>query len=261
MTLYTLDWYNHIMKNTLENLGLDQTEARVYLALLELGPSTVSEVTSTADITRTLGYHVLEKLENYNLVKSVSRGTSSKKRYIAEHPEKVVQFVQDKKTSWERKLEEAQKNLPSLLSLYKIADKPTLKFSEGIEGVKSVSRGTLSAATPIISIVNLDIRNDEELITEIKETREKNKSIRTLVIGDSTWVSNLPDKINCRTVDPGALPGISDFIGELTIYENKLSIVSPTEFDYISFTIESELLTTLMKGMFHLAWLNGNPLV
>ncbi len=248
------------MKNILENLGLDQTEAKIYLALLELGPSTVTEITSTADITRTLGYHVLEKLENHNLVKSVSRGTSSKKTYIAEHPEKIIQFVQDKKTSWERKFELAQKQLPNLLSLYKIADKPTLKFSEGIEGVRSVSRGTLSSVTPAISIVNINSQRDEELIEIIRETRANKSNIRSLVVGNTGWTSGITNTSSYRIIDEKVLPGISDFKGELTIYENKLSISTPTEFDYISFTIESELLIAIIKGMFELAWVNADSI-
>jgi sugar-specific transcriptional regulator TrmB len=56
------------MENLISQLGLDETEGKVYLALLELGPATVDEITKKAGINRTLGYYALEKLGWYGLV-------------------------------------------------------------------------------------------------------------------------------------------------------------------------------------------------
>ncbi len=119
------------MQKLLEKSGLDDTEAKVYLALLELGPSTVTEITSKANITRTLGYHVLEKLGWQGLVDEAGdRGR--RLHYVAKHPRHLLQFVKNKKTSVERQLAELAEHLPEIVSLYKIAEKPVVRSQAGV---------------------------------------------------------------------------------------------------------------------------------
>jgi len=85
------------MNSLFQKFGLDETEARVYSALLTLGSGTVTEVTSTADVTRTLGYSVLEKLQSYGLVKNVSRETSKKKIFYCGESRKNSEFCGEEK--------------------------------------------------------------------------------------------------------------------------------------------------------------------
>lgn len=240
------------MKNMLTQLGLDKTEAGIYLALLELGTANVTEITSTAGVTRTLGYHTLDKLVSYGLVKSVSRGTSAKKVFAVENPERLVSFVEEKKNNWEKKLSDAKKNLPDFLSMYALESKPTLKFYDGIEEVKSVSRETLLSATAVQRIINLPSTNDSQLSEYIQNAsislQKADLNVRTLYI-DGTKNSKKE-----KSISSALLPGIADFIGELTIYEHKISIVSPSKYDTIGFTIDSEMLSALLKATFELAW-------
>ena len=60
------------MENLIKDLGLEENEAKVYQALLELGPSTVSQITKKAGITRTFGYQILQKLSIHGFVNRVS---------------------------------------------------------------------------------------------------------------------------------------------------------------------------------------------
>lgn len=82
------------MINLLKNIGLEESETKIYLALLELSSSSVSEITNRAGITRTLGYHMLNKLSWNNLVSRVK--TKGKKIiFTAEYPRRVIQFAQN----------------------------------------------------------------------------------------------------------------------------------------------------------------------
>ena len=63
----------------LTSLGLQDNEARVYLALLELGRGNVTEVSKAAGLNRTSGYDILERLGTLGLV---SRSTLGKKKLI-----------------------------------------------------------------------------------------------------------------------------------------------------------------------------------
>src|SRR4051812_25054594 len=69
---------------SIEDLGLSQKEARVYLANLMLGPATVQKIADQSGIKRVTTYVILESLNNLGLV---SQSTKGKKTYfVAEEP-------------------------------------------------------------------------------------------------------------------------------------------------------------------------------
>lgn len=184
------------MSNSLGDFGLDANETKVYQALLELGPSTVSQITKKAGITRTFGYQLLEKLSIYGLVNRVS-GKGSKICYAAEHPRQLMQFVQNRKKQWERQLKEVERCLPGLVSLYKVAEKPVVKYQEGIEGVKAIFRQTLDSKEEIFSILDIEGWNASELHKfgkEYNRERSERKVKEKILILDTPqgrdWMKN-----------------------------------------------------------------------
>jgi len=88
------------MFDILKKIGLEDTDAKIYLSLLQLGPSTATEISRKAGISRTLSYHALEKLGWLGLVNRAS-GKRKKLQFFVEHPKNLVQFVKDKKNVWE----------------------------------------------------------------------------------------------------------------------------------------------------------------
>ncbi|MBT3418990.1 MAG: hypothetical protein HN726_03980 [Candidatus Magasanikbacteria bacterium] len=251
------------MEQELEQFGLDESEAKIYLALLHLGPSSVTEITNKADITRTLGYHVLEKLCTYGLVKNVSQGTK-KKQYVAEHPSNVVRFVEERKENWERKLKEAEQRLPNLLSLYKIADKPVVQYQEGVEGIKTLYLQSLESTTEVISILDLDsfeIGEIKDFVSGCARIRKKKQiKERSLVLDTPIARERFKEMFHeeqfaqCRWIDPSKLPGIVGFGGMLSVFEDKAMVTIIPRPGQAGMVIESTILTTLLKGLFDLAW-------
>ena len=69
------------LQEQLENLGLQVNEVKIYLALLELGKGTVSQISKIAHLNRTTGYDILERICLYGIA---NRSSVGKKRiYIA----------------------------------------------------------------------------------------------------------------------------------------------------------------------------------
>ncbi|MCG2690241.1 hypothetical protein L6252_03105, partial [Candidatus Parcubacteria bacterium] len=129
-----------INKKQLTNVGLSDKQAGVYLALLELGPSTVSEVSRRAGINRTTGYDILEMLVAEQLVSPLGKGKI--KKYVAENPEKIINFAQNQIKRAQDILSEAKKLAPQLKSIYQKKEKPIVRFYEGKEGIKQVFENT-----------------------------------------------------------------------------------------------------------------------
>lgn len=112
----------------LKKLNLSEKEARVYLALLELGPATPYKIAKRARLKRPTAYVIAEELVEKGLIVQM---TGEKSRmYIARSPESYIEDV-------EQRVREAKKALPELNALQrKKSDKPNILYYEGVEGVK-----------------------------------------------------------------------------------------------------------------------------
>ena len=56
------------IEKQLKIIGLSENEIAIYLALLELGKGTVSEISRKASLNRTTGYDILNRLTNKKLI-------------------------------------------------------------------------------------------------------------------------------------------------------------------------------------------------
>jgi len=140
----------------LQVLGLHLNEAKVYLSLLELGRATVSDISKAAQLNRTTGYNILERLSVYGLANRTTLG-GKKTMYIAEPPHRLKQYLENKKHQAERRLADVGSLLPDLQGLYKKENKPVIKFFEGTDGIKNIYWHTLESKSTIYSILDLSV--------------------------------------------------------------------------------------------------------
>lgn len=117
----------HLIK-PLKDLGLSEKEAGIYLALLQLGPSTPYQIAKKAGLKRPTAYVLAEELVAKGLI--VHMPGEDKKRYIARTPDTFIE-------AQEERLAAAKKILPELRSFQKgVNEKPSIMYFEGIEGLK-----------------------------------------------------------------------------------------------------------------------------
>lgn len=256
------------MQKTLNQTGLEESEAKVYTALLELGPSSVSEITKKAGITRTLGYHVLEKLGLYGLVDQAS-GKGKKIIYSAKHPRYLLQRAKNKKNQLERQLKKVEQKIPELISLYNIAEKPIIRYQEGLEGLKNIYSETLESKTEILSIADIegwDVPDLSKWGKDYNRERSKRKIHEKMLMLDTKtsrdWMKDYRGSFtytHYRWIKPEQLPQIADFKGEINVYENKVVIALLKKPNRMGIAIESEVLANILKSLFELAWQAGEP--
>ncbi|MBT7484662.1 hypothetical protein HN680_07870, partial [Candidatus Peregrinibacteria bacterium] len=145
------------MLEQLIKFGLPEKEAQIYLALLELGPSSVSEVSKRSKISRTNAYHLLNALLGKGMVSTASGDNSSKMVFVPEDPSRILQMLCNERDKYERLYNEAQKVLPELQSVYNKKDgKLKVRFFEGVEGVISAYEDTLTAETEILATASIE---------------------------------------------------------------------------------------------------------
>lgn len=126
--------YNMI--GELHQFGLSEKEAKVYLACLELGDCTASDIALKSNLPRTLVYDLLERLIDLGLISYSITGY--KKQFSAADPEELLRIIHEK--------EEAMVSiLPGLKQLQRIegVKRPRVEVYEGKEGMKTIMNNIL----------------------------------------------------------------------------------------------------------------------
>ena len=92
----------------LQQFGLSEKEARVYMALLEIGEASIGLITKKSGVKRTTVYDVIEELKVSSLVGMIKK--EKKTLYFAEDPRSLEGKLEERKESLKRML-------PELLSI------------------------------------------------------------------------------------------------------------------------------------------------
>lgn len=247
---------NDALHSSLLSLGLSDKESSVYLALLELGRSTVSKISRKADVNRATGYVILDSLVNMGLA-HIS-GKEPKQEYTAESPDNLVRLLREKKTKAEAALATAEALALELKSIQKKEDRPQVKFYEGVEGLKQVYEDTLTSKEAIRAFATIeDMHAALGNYFPAYYKRRANKGIFIRGIIPRTSLSIERVKHNEEEAREAILvpPEEFGFHPEIDIYDNKVMIASWRE--KLGIIIESKEIAEAMKTVFELSWIGA----
>lgn len=243
------------MLNQLKNLGLSENEAKVYMAMLELGPATVLEISAKAGVNRPTTYVQIESLKKMGLVSTQIKG--KKQIFIAESPEQLEFLIDRQKNELEQKKEELQKFLPELTNLFNISDsKPQVRFFEGKEGLIKMHSELLKSKTDeVVSFASTD--GLLKLFPNYPQTlssKRIQKGIRSRIIYSNSGgpVLKSHDESMLREakyVSPDRFP----FKSDIAIYGDNIS-VSALEGKVVGVLITHKELAESFRALFNLLW-------
>lgn len=119
-----------ILTAQLESLGISERESKVYLALLDIGPTTTSKIIRKTGISSSKIYDVLEKLEHKGLVTYILK--NKKKEFHPANPKKLFDLLKEKEST-------INEILPNLQRLYQnTAEEIQAEIYTGKEGIKAI---------------------------------------------------------------------------------------------------------------------------
>lgn len=143
-------------KSLFRNIGLTDSEIKVYLALLELGSITKGPIVDKSGVASSKIYELLEKLIQKGLVSYVIR--SGVKYFESAPPSRIVDYIKEKENKIKHQEEEAKRLLPEL----------ELKRSmAGIGSETQVFKGMKGASTSFDDILNELKQGDEYYVLGI----------------------------------------------------------------------------------------------
>lgn len=121
----------------LTRVGLTESLATAYLALLQNGRLRPPELAELTNETRTNAYSLLDKLVELKLARKAAVG--KKTAYEAEHPVALERFVQRQRDEALERERLAKDSLPELLNLYQLnSEKPGIRYYQGKPGIMEI---------------------------------------------------------------------------------------------------------------------------
>lgn len=240
--------------STLKEVGLEDNEARVYLALLKVGKGTASEVAKEADMKRPHVYHIIDRLKKEGYVQEFP--DKKVKEFSASSPQKILE---DART--------AAKNLrhmmPVLRSLEdKGGDKPRIEFFDDKEAIKSVFRMYNQGEEQRYFVTSIE-RLKDHFGQEVDSWIRKYKSGDIADFGKHLITDTKEDREWAKEVVPTGqevhiLPKDKKMEMDFAIVDDILGI---TSFDPIFIVvIHSQELANSAAQLFEMAWEMGQDI-
>lgn len=229
-------------------LGLSETETKVYLASLSLGPTSVQDIAKEAKLSRTATYDAVEELQKRGLLSTYVRG--KKRFFAAEEPEQAVAYFRDNVNKMESQLEVLLHALPEL-KLRVGGERPAVHFYEGDDGVFALFRDVAEVdpkqLDEVSNVEDVYSHLDEKFLLEVRKAIKPDRMrYRILHRGEAR---NPREGVQlCRLPDDMGM-----FHGDIWIYENRVAFVTFVG-KVVTVIVESKPFADTARVLFEAAW-------
>jgi sugar-specific transcriptional regulator TrmB len=234
----------------LSQIGLHETEARFYLAALELGEAPVRDIAAKAGISRTNAYDVFSRLLEQKLVTQVGGAAGKTMLVAAEDPEQLSELLDARR----RRLDVL---LPELRSLHNRAGKPRVRFFEGLDGIRTVLNETLAARSKqllgILSMRDLYEVPGRAWMDDLVSRRIEAGVFLRVVRSPVKDIPNVWPRSQSDLRDVRFAP--ADFVFTMTsyVYDENVALISSRRENF-AMTIESEEFAAMQRHLFEVLW-------
>lgn len=240
----------------LASIGITGNLYRLYSAAIEMGEAPIADIAAKAGLIRTTAYDAIGRLEQEGLVAvQIRRG----KRYVvAQDPSVLLERLEGRR----RMLDDL---MPQLRSMYNRAKgKPKIQYYEGIEGIRTALRDTLTVTDEpklirgILSMEELLQTPGEAEMNRYIEQRIQRGIWLNVIRSEQkdthpVWPSH-PDFLRTlRYCPPNMVLSMTTFI-----YDQRVCLISSKKEDY-ALVIDSVEFATMQGTLFDAIWELSRP--
>lgn len=232
----------------LKQLGLNQKEANVYLALLQLGEAQVNELANNTEIPRTSIYTQINSLINKGAADYYKRKTRT--YYVPVSPEKFLNI-------YKKNIKTFEEHLALFKKLEKIdTQKTAIKFVSGKEGINYIFDTILEEKNPILAISCIE--NLEQITKNyfeyfIEQRIRQNLPIK-LLTNDSGESQRLKTTDAKSIRETRFVPQKYRFDTANYIFGNKVALLSLKQTPIMGVLIDDAPIANTHRMYFDLIW-------
>jgi len=245
-----------MLEKYLQEIGLNEKEAAIYLALLQVDNASVVDLSKKTKINRSTVYVVVEGLMKKGLVTETQIG--KKVHYQAESPERLESFVERQKVVFEERSKRLADIIPQIKGVQREqGQRPVLKYFDGREAALNSNRDFFNTEDKEgvgYFMFNRDLIEeifDPKEIQEIQKIRpDKNIKGKSIYVATKTTLSS-NEMTERKKIDGEKYPILCD----ISMYEDRVQFVTLGK-KLSSIFIQSKDVAETLKSLFKLAFDN-----
>ena len=251
------------IRQVLDELGLTKPEIQVYLAALERGPASSSELAEAVGMNRVTTYEVLKRLSRKGFVKIRAKKNQRGRYFVPAEYGEIVERIKAKQTDLEHHLQQMKLLKNEFQSQFVRAEaKPVTLFYEGKEGIKAVLRDTLcSGAKEIVSFASAESLEEGFESTFLESYWQQRVSLGILTRGIIPKTNQAVERFNAERNRQELrdlrflTPEQYHFANEIDIYDDTVGIISLSQENEHGIIIRSRSIAESFRAVFEALWL------
>lgn len=238
-------------EQALKTLGLSDKETAIYLASLELGQSSVSNIAKKADLKRPTTYLVLAELQRRGLLNTATKGKRT--LYGAEEPSKLLGLVAEK----DRALRAV---LPYLEAINNRREtKPRFRFYEGVEGLRSAYEEIFaSKEIRYWGAIEALVKNVPNVLAWFEKISATKKPRTFDLLTDTPEGRAYAKRVTRPGYEIRFFPKDLYVTTDSALFDSKLAFMAFAPEPH-GFIVEGEEMTKSFRSLWELAWRNATP--
>lgn len=243
----------------LARIGLNEKEAKVYMALLSRPGARVQDLASSVDVPRGTCYGILDDLVERGYVNT---GEAEAGRiYFPQSPAQLLNLLKVEEREISDRIRVAESFVPSLTVLYNpMGARPHVKYREGAKGLRELQMKFEALEEDILQIVGYDAflaLHDPKTTSEHRTgIGESPRHVRAIIVTDQ--LDKVPVIPNGEVrVIPTSFMNIS---GEISVCGDRVAFLS-YDSDMIVLEVHSPAIAGTCKAALELAWKQAGEIV
>ncbi|PIN75296.1 hypothetical protein COV18_03845 [Candidatus Woesearchaeota archaeon CG10_big_fil_rev_8_21_14_0_10_37_12] len=229
----------------LEDLGLTPGEVKVYLALLELGPSSAGDIIDKSHLQNSVVHFCLNKLRELGLVSYIKKGKN--RVYQSANPENLLIMLEDKKKS----LKQIMPELKTKQTLAK--QKQSVELFEGVKGITNMLNQLIvdGRKGDEFLFFSTDVAEHNEEIQQYYERYDAKRSAKKLVVKGIARDYMKQFYVHRKTITMKYVD--SPIPANVALFKDKIALMTWGEYPQ-GILIKSKQLAEKQKAFFNEVW-------
>lgn len=239
------------LEKELQEIGLPEKEAKVYIAMLELGRATAQDIAKKSEVNRATTYFVMESLMKKGLASAIDEG--SRQYFLPEDPSQLEAIFERQRIEFEARRERVAGLVAELSERNATkTKKPVVKYYLGKEGILRMAKHGFKYAKGESLYT---VFSKEELDKYI--TKEESRKARELRVKHHIEARGLCNALEVPVAESGdviiAIPKkVHNFPGDITVYEDTIQLISYE--DMVGIVIENKNIATTLRSLYEMAF-------